>query len=716
MTTLRQQLLDLIDKLSPEMERLFNEAVARIKSDTVVARVIEALEQRDVESAIAALHIEAEAFSPLKEALRQAFNAGGTLTVGQMPRLFDQTGARVILRWDASNQRAEAKISASAAEMVTGIVETTKEAVRQTILAGYEQGKGPQAIGVDIVGRISRATDSREGGMLGATHVQAGYVNEARAILSDPARLREFVIKDATTGEWKLRWTAAGKPALRTVLKAIREGKALTREQVKKITDDMTNRYVKKRGEMIGRTETLMAVTAAKHEAYLQALNKAGRDESLVTRRWRAVGDRRTRHSHMILNGQTVQGMDTPFQASNGDLMRYPGDRELGAGASSVVNCFAPWTRISPAGLVAAVAHEYSGDLIELSVGGDVYLSVTPNHPILTHRGWVPAGHIVEGDKLVHRTVTDLVSGSVEPEVANADPRADQLYDAAKAMGRSVRTSRSVVNFHGHVPGHDVDIVFLPSELRDALNPALCKAFGDIDLPQSDISKGRLMYDRLICTGSRSDTFAANNFMSLRRTISTFFGRLKRGASGVPGRDGGQSVTQVLEARVDDTARTADGARYGQHGIAFVVKLFDAIKVLLATVSVPTSAHFAYDCGNVTLATQRQAKVGHATSDNSVGNAERGRDAMDGMSFIVEGGYPSEVFGTAVSTDLNGSKWHFTSVPVSHVRKVPYVGLVYDFQTENGLIIAQNNIAHNCRCDCAYSFSFAEAYARSRGR
>ena len=339
MATLRQQLEELIEKLSPEMERLFNEAIARIKSDTVVARVIEALERRDVESAISALHIEAEAFSPLKEALRQAFNAGGTLTVGQMPRLFDPMGARVILRWDASNQRAEAKISATAAEMVTGIVETTKEAVRQTILAGYEQGKGPQAIGIDIVGRISRATNRREGGMLGATHVQTGYVNEARAILSDPARLREFVIKDATTGEWKLRWPAAGKPALRTVLKAIREGKALSREQVKKITDDMTNRYVKKRGEMIGRTETLMAVTAAKHEAYLQALNKAGRDESLVTRRWRAVGDRRTRHSHMILNGQTVQGMDTPFQASNGDLMRYPGDRELGAGASSVVNC-----------------------------------------------------------------------------------------------------------------------------------------------------------------------------------------------------------------------------------------------------------------------------------------------------------------------------------------------------------------------------------------
>lgn len=339
MATLHQQLEALIDKLSPEMERLFNEAIARIKNETVVARVIEALERRDVDGAIEALRIESEAFAPLKEALRQAFNQGGILTVGDMPRLFDPMGARVLVRWDASNQRAEANISAIAAQLVTGILPTTEAAVRRTILSGYEQGKGPKDIGTDIVGRIDRVTNRRVGGMLGMTLDQVEYVERARSILSDPTRLREFLIKDQATGEWKLRWTAAGKPAIRTVLKAIREGKPLTPDQIAKITGDMTNRYVKQRGESIGRTETLMAVTAAKHEAYLQALNKAGRDESLVTRRWRAVGDRKTRHSHMILNGQTMQGMDAPFVADNGDMMRFPGDRSLGAGASSVVRC-----------------------------------------------------------------------------------------------------------------------------------------------------------------------------------------------------------------------------------------------------------------------------------------------------------------------------------------------------------------------------------------
>lgn len=339
MATLSQQLEDLINRLSPEMERLFNEAIARIKDETVVARVIEALERRDVDGAVEALRIDSEAFSPLKEALRQAFNQGGILTVGDLPRLFDPMGARVLVRWDVSNQRAEAIIRNSAAQMVTGILATTEAAVRRTIVAGYGQGKGPKAIGVDIVGRIDRVTNRRVGGMLGATFDQIEYVEKARSILSDPERLREFLIKDRVTGEWKLRWTAAGKPAIRTVLKAINEGKALTPDQIKKITGDMTNRYVKQRGETIGRTETLMAVTGAKHEAYLQALNKAGRDESLVTRRWRAVGDRKTRHSHMILNGQVLQGMDTPFMAENGDQLRFPGDRSLGAGAASVVNC-----------------------------------------------------------------------------------------------------------------------------------------------------------------------------------------------------------------------------------------------------------------------------------------------------------------------------------------------------------------------------------------
>ena len=92
------------------MERRFFDIVDRVKSNIVLREVVERLELRYIEGAIAALHLDAEAFYPLKEALREAFNAGGTLTVGSLPRLSDPLVGRVVVRWDASNQAAETVI------------------------------------------------------------------------------------------------------------------------------------------------------------------------------------------------------------------------------------------------------------------------------------------------------------------------------------------------------------------------------------------------------------------------------------------------------------------------------------------------------------------------------------------------------------------------------------------------------------------------------
>ncbi|WP_051158694.1 hypothetical protein [Rhizobium grahamii] len=102
MASLRQQLSDLIDKFSPEIERAFREATDEITSEIVLKEVVTYLERRDIEGALAALHIDPSAFRPLAEAVRQAHNAGGLLTLQNTPCLFDPMGARVVFRWDVS--------------------------------------------------------------------------------------------------------------------------------------------------------------------------------------------------------------------------------------------------------------------------------------------------------------------------------------------------------------------------------------------------------------------------------------------------------------------------------------------------------------------------------------------------------------------------------------------------------------------------------------
>jgi hypothetical protein len=330
MATLRQQLLELVDALAPTLEKAFLDAIDDIKSEIVLREVIEALERRDAEAAIEALHIDPAAFRPLSEAVREAFNQGGSLVIRNLPGLRNPMGGRVVVRWDGSNQRAEAVIREQSSTLISGIEEGTRQLAREKIAAGFSQGQGPRAIALDLAGRQSRTTGLREGGLIGMTPRLGATVENARSALS--AGDVKGMVKYLTLERRDRRFD-------RQVMKAIKDGIALAPEVVQRITGRLSDRYVKLRAETIASTETAMSANAAQHEAYLQMLDRTGRDPSLVTRQWRSAGDSRVRHTHQALNATEVTGMDAPFQSPSGALMRFPGDASLGAGPAEVIGC-----------------------------------------------------------------------------------------------------------------------------------------------------------------------------------------------------------------------------------------------------------------------------------------------------------------------------------------------------------------------------------------
>ncbi|WP_234895018.1 head morphogenesis protein [Sinorhizobium meliloti] len=233
------------------MEKAFREAIEDIKSEIVLKEVAERLERRDVEGAIAALHIDPAAFRPLSEAIRTAFNSGGLLVVKNMPRLSDPAGGRVVFRWDVRNQRAEQIILEAPSTMITHVTEDTKQMARERIEAGQAKGQGPNTIALDIAGRVNRVTGRREGGLLGITSVE----NARTALLSgDVEGMKHY-----------LTLTRRDKRFDRQVAKAIREDKPLPADTVQKITGRLADRYVQLGAQTIARTETQSSVHAAKH-------------------------------------------------------------------------------------------------------------------------------------------------------------------------------------------------------------------------------------------------------------------------------------------------------------------------------------------------------------------------------------------------------------------------------------------------------------------
>lgn len=307
---------ELLASYELRLATAFREAIDEIRSSVVLARVIERLERGDVNGAIEAMQIEPEAFSALEIALQETFNAGGTNAVAELPKVMDPQGNRVIWRFGVRNPAAEAILRELSATMVTHITDDQRQGIRQALEAGLARGANPRSTALDVVGRVNRVSKQREGGVIGLTRHQIAFIERARVNLAsgDPELMKQYF-------ELKTR----DKRFDRTIAAAMREGKPITVDALAKVIGRLRDKNLLLRGEMLARTETMMALGSARDEAMRQQIEAGKVQVQDVEKIWRDSGDSRVRHTHRVLNGTSV-GIGEVFQSPSGALLRYPGD------------------------------------------------------------------------------------------------------------------------------------------------------------------------------------------------------------------------------------------------------------------------------------------------------------------------------------------------------------------------------------------------------
>jgi SPP1 gp7 family putative phage head morphogenesis protein len=308
---LRRRFEAIADEWEPVARAAFLSAVNDIASNVELGRIAEALERGDIDAAIRAVHLDPAAFRGLEAAITEAYGAGGAAAVGGMPVLRDPSGGRVIVRFDVRAPRAEAYLREHGAALVTRIVEDQRQALRVALTEGMVQGRNPRAVARDLRG------------VIGLTERQAAAVEKSRSALlsGDTDGMRNYLQLERRDRRFD-----------RTVAAAIREGRAVPREAVERITRRYGARLLDLRAETIARTEMLEALARSKEEAFRQAIDTGAVQATQVKKRWIATTDARTRDSHAAVNGEVV-ALDQPF--SNG--LRYP--HEEGAPVEEVVNC-----------------------------------------------------------------------------------------------------------------------------------------------------------------------------------------------------------------------------------------------------------------------------------------------------------------------------------------------------------------------------------------
>lgn len=319
---------ELLSKFEPALAAAFREAIEGIKSAIVLKVIVERLERNDIEGAIAAMNLDADAFTALEIAFAEAYNAGGINAVEGFPKIKDPDGNRVVFRFGVRNLESERFLSSHSSQLVTRINDDQRTAIRTALQEGLSRGQNPRATAIDVVGRVSRVTRRREGGIIGLTSQQERFVSAARQELlsGDPELMRHYL----TRGRRDKRFD-------RTVSAAIKAGKPVPSDEVARMVGRYSDRLLELRGEMLGRTETMMALGTARDHAMRQQIDGGKVAAADVTKKWRSAGDKRVRHTHAALSRAEPIGMEEAFISPSGARLRYPGDPQ--APASEIIGC-----------------------------------------------------------------------------------------------------------------------------------------------------------------------------------------------------------------------------------------------------------------------------------------------------------------------------------------------------------------------------------------
>ncbi len=378
----------LIAELEPRLAAIFLAAIQSMRSDIDYDGLVRALEANDIDAAVRALHIDRSVFDGYVLERQGAYLAAGNEVAKQIgrqkvaylkregyapavlrsPDIFPRAApggptspptpppalsfdgpepTNIIFRFDMTNPRAEAKIRTEAASRVAGYVDEQIGTARKVIADGFAKGEGPQTIATDIAGRINPISKRREGGIVGLSDAQVGYVDSMRARLlsGDPDEMMKVLGRFDKDGKWvpgtgmtlrDRRYDAQVKKAIAAIAKG--KPNPLTREKVDELTAKYSDRLLAKRANDIARTETAQGVMLARAEATKQVLDKEKLADDAVTKRWRHLrGPRNSRDWHLAMNDVEVVGVDTVFFLPDGSVMLHSHDPQ--GGAKNNVGC-----------------------------------------------------------------------------------------------------------------------------------------------------------------------------------------------------------------------------------------------------------------------------------------------------------------------------------------------------------------------------------------
>lgn len=338
-------------------------------------------------------------------------------------------------------------------------------------------------------------------------------------------------------------------------------------------------------------------------------------------------------------------------------------------------NCVLPGAIITGPRASASTTRWFDGEVIDLESASGHFLSVTPNHPVLTTHGWIAAGELREGMYVVRSAGAERVSGSDCPD----DYQIPALIeDLAETLGCStamppVTMPTATEDFHGDGAGSQIHVVRTDSRLVHEGLTALAQhrrqqkfALGDVSLPRLAGIGG---LDLLVAA---SDP-AASRFMGGPSVGQVLLGRALGGVDSILLGQRPDLHTCGLEAVFDRRAGRAVLDREFELGGASQVSVNDLLSWQRALVEQGGASPLGSSLAHLGFGSPKIA-IDEDPLESTLARAVPSRDSLAS-------------FAGNVIADR-----------VVNVFRRSWAGHVYNLQTATGWYLANGIVTHNCRC------------------
>jgi hypothetical protein len=410
-------------------------------------------------------------------------------------------------------------------------------------------------------------------------------------------------------------------------------------------------RLRRQRALRIARTETITSQNRGRLDAWRLA-EEAGALPPEVKKKWiAALGSPRTCEICMELASMEPIPVNESWDSSFVGAVQHPGEE-------SHPNCLPGDVLVSCESPVAATRRWFDGDVLTIETASGNQVTCTPNHPILTRRGWIPA-------RLLH-IGCEVISHSLDERGMVVDVNHDHVPTSIHEMTESLRRSGEMTaaevpaapeNFHGDGFGGDVTVVRPDRFLIPDLDSAVLEPTAELEL-QGGGPGFPVVLDPARAAQSVLDAllFASNSVVARTRMLSSFLRRHVCHANvhclaAVAGFD-----FAILESLSNHLPAHTESFRDRFFRFASEIGFFDG--------DVVEDMYFG----------PNDAKLKESVADDTVSNAD----------------FPGDLrnrFPAQVSFDR-----------VVEVKHQSYSGHVYNLQTESGAYVAQGIYVHNCRC------------------